>query len=160
MDRILQVQLMKQISQSQYERDTTEQEYLFLEQQIAYYNLPDQSFENSPLADTPIINSIRDPVVRQELIKRCKDIAEQSRAALFNVYLKSAEEQREESKKKHDADVKSMFSTQHSLNDTQKLSPVMIDLISECCNQISERIRCIYRFKTHTMLSKSSSSSL
>jgi len=146
---------MKQICQSIYEQEITEQEYHFLKQQIAYYNLPHQSFDSSSISHSLCINSIQNTNVRQTLFKQFKDIAEQSRATLFNIYLKSAEDQQEQYKKKYEADRKKTLSSQHSLNDNERLSPIMIHLINERCTKISERIKSIYRFKVQSFLSKS-----
>jgi hypothetical protein len=142
---------MNEVCQSQYEQETTEQELNFLKKQIAYYNLPGQSFQCcSSIAHSPFIDSIENSIVRQELFKQFKEIAEQSRAALFNVYLKSAEDQRKEYKKKYEADVKKMFLSQRSLNDKEKISSMMIQLINQRCQKINERIKCIYKFKTES----------
>ena len=141
---------MKELCQSSYERETAEQEYHFLKRQIAYYNTPSQSFECSPIADCPLIYSIEDPIVRQEIFKQYKDIAEESRKALFNVYLKSAEEQREEYWKKYENNLKRSTS-----NDHEKPTAIMSQLINERCDKINERIRCIYRYRAQSMLSNS-----
>ncbi|CAF5222673.1 unnamed protein product, partial [Rotaria magnacalcarata] len=90
-----QKQLMKQICQSKYEQETSEQEYEFLNQQIAYYNLPSQSFECSTISHHPSIDSIQNLTIREALTKQFKVVAIQSRIALFNLYLESAEDQRE-----------------------------------------------------------------
>ena len=143
---------MKQMCQSNYERETSEQEYRFVQQQIDYYNSPLQSFEFSPIAHSPLIDSIEDRNVRQELFQRYKNIAEQSRAALFHVYLKSAEDQRAEYREKYENNLKKMISIDHG-----KLTPTMMQLINQRCNKISERIRCIYKFKVQSRFSKSRS---
>ncbi|CAM4828906.1 unnamed protein product [Rotaria magnacalcarata] len=98
-----QKQLMKQICQSKYEQETSEQEYEFLKEQIAYYNLPSQSFESLTIPHHPFIDSIQNLTIREALMKQFKEVAIQSRIALFNIYLKSAEDQREEYQKKHEA---------------------------------------------------------
>ncbi|CAF1561674.1 unnamed protein product [Rotaria magnacalcarata] len=108
-----QKQLMKQICQSKYEQETSEQEYEFLKQQIACYNLPSQSFECSTISHHPFIDSIQYLTVREALMKQFKEVAIQSRNALFNLYLESADDQREEYKKKHEANVKKMDASQY-----------------------------------------------
>ncbi|CAF1661591.1 unnamed protein product [Rotaria magnacalcarata] len=148
-------QLMKQICQSKYEQETSEQEYEFLKQQIAYYNLPSQSFECSPISHHPFIDSIQNLFVREALKKQFKEVAIQSRITLFNIYLKSAEDQREEYQKKHEANVKKMDASQHTLNNNEKLSSTLVQLINERCNKISERIQCIYKHKRESFQSKS-----
>jgi hypothetical protein len=146
---------MKEICQSKYEQETTEQEVHSLKKQIAYYNSSSQSFDCSSIVHNPLIDSIQNQEIRQELFRQYKEVAKQSRTALFNIYLKSAEDQREEYMKKYEANIKKMFSSRHSLDDKEKISSLMIHLIDERCNKISERIKCIYKFKVQSILSKS-----
>ncbi|CAF4451913.1 unnamed protein product [Rotaria magnacalcarata] len=131
------------------------QEYEFLKQQIAYYNLPSQSFECSTISHHPFIDSTQNLTVREALKKQFKEVAIQSRITLFNIYLKSAEDQREEYKKKHAANIKKMDASQHTLNKNEKLSSTLVQLFNERCNKISERIRSIYKFTSESTLLKS-----
>jgi hypothetical protein len=146
---------MTEICQSKYEQETSEQEYEFLKQQITYYNLPSQSFECSTIYYHPCIDSIQDLNVQEALMKQFKEVAVQSRFNLVNMYLKSAEDQREEYKNKHEANVKKMDASQHTLNKNEKLSSTFVQLINERCNKISERIQCIYKHKRQSFQSKS-----
>ncbi|CAF3322185.1 unnamed protein product [Rotaria socialis] len=150
-----QKQLMKQICQIKYEQETSEQEYEFLKQQIAYYTLPSQSFECSTTSHQPSIDSVQNVTIRTALMKQFKEVAIQSRNKLFNVYLESAEDQREEYQKKHETNVKKINASQHTLNKNEKLSSTFVQLINERCNKISERIRYIYKFKSELILLKS-----
>ncbi|CAM4981043.1 unnamed protein product [Rotaria socialis] len=146
---------MIQICQSQYEKETSEQEYELLKQKIAYYNLPSQSFECSTISRYPLVDSIQNLTVQEALKKQFKEVAIQSRNKLFNLYLESAEDQREEIKKKHEANVMKMDASLHTLNNNEKLSSTFVQLINERCNKISERIKCIYKFKSESIPSKS-----
>ncbi|CAF1929236.1 unnamed protein product, partial [Rotaria magnacalcarata] len=136
-----QKQLMIHICQSKYEQETSEQEYEFLKQKIAYYNLPSQSFDCSTISHHPLIDSIQNLTVQEALKKQFKEVAIQSRITLFNMYLKSAEDQREEYKKKHEANVTKINESQYTLNKNEKLSSTLVQLIHERFNKISERIR-------------------
>ena len=140
---------MKEICQSKYAQETSEEEYHFLKQQITYYNSTNQPFDSS------LIDSVEDPTIRQELFRQYKEIAEQSRANLFTLYMKTAEEQREECKLKHETSLKKMWSAYHSSSDIEKISPAMLDLMHQRCMKMSERIKCIYRFKVQSSLSNS-----
>ena len=60
-------------------------------------------------------------------------------------------------KKKYEHDVKKMRSDQHSLDDNHKIPLVMIHLIDRRSNKITERIQCIYKFKTQSIVSNSKS---
>ncbi|CAF3468811.1 unnamed protein product [Rotaria socialis] len=146
---------MTQICRNQYEQETSEQECELLKQKIAYYNLPSQSFESSTISHHPFIDSIQNLTVQEALMKQFKEVAVQSRIALFNMYLKSAEDQRQEYNKKHEANIKKMDASQHTLNKNEKLSSTFVQLINERCNKISERIRYIYKFKSESILLKS-----
>jgi H2-forming N5,N10-methylenetetrahydromethanopterin dehydrogenase-like enzyme len=146
---------MKQICQSKYEQETSQHEYEFLKQQIAYYNLPSQSFECSTISHHPVMDSIQNVTVQEALRKQFKEVAIQSRIALFNMYLKSAEDQREEYKNKHKANVKKINESQYTLNKNEKLSSTLVQLINERCIKISERIRCIYKLKSESIPAKS-----
>ena len=113
---------MKQICQSKYEQESTEQEYNLLKQQINYYNLPSQSFQNClPIAQSTLIDSIQNLTIRQQLLNQYKETAAQSRANLFQIYLKRADEKRYEYKKKYGDNVKKMWSDYHSFNEYHKI---------------------------------------
>ncbi|CAF1646668.1 unnamed protein product [Rotaria magnacalcarata] len=131
------------------------QEYELLKQKIAYYDLPSQSFECSTISHHPLVDSIQNVTIREALMKQFKEVAIQSRIALFNMYLKSAEDQREEYQRKYETNVKKINASQHTLNQNEKLSSTFVQLINERCNKISERIRCIYKFKSESILLKS-----
>lgn len=144
--------MIKDVCVSKYEQETTEQELKFLKQQMIYYtNAPSQSFEQSTIVSCSVINAIPDPTVRQQLYQQYKQTAEHARAAIFHLYVQSAEEQRDEYKNKHNQNTKKLFSTRTSLIETEKLSKIMIDLVVLRCQKISERIQCIYQFKIQNL---------
>ncbi|CAF0947334.1 unnamed protein product [Rotaria sordida] len=72
---------------------------------------------------------------------------EQSKAQLSAFYIKAAEEQQDNCKKKYDDDVKKMWSDRLASVDKEKLLLLMIDLINERCKKIGERIQSIYKFQ-------------
>ncbi|CAF4609606.1 unnamed protein product, partial [Rotaria sp. Silwood2] len=150
-----QKQLLKQLCRSKYEQEMTEQELIFLQQQITYFNSPSQSFENSSIAQSTIINSLENPEIRQQLLNQYKAIAENSKHQLSALCIKAAEEQRDKYKKQHDNNVKQMWSDRHAAADHEKIPLFMIDLINERCKKIGESIQSIYKFKVQCFLSKS-----
>ncbi len=50
-----------------------------------------------------------------------------------------------------------MWNAYHSSVDNEKIPTIMIDLINLRCEKISERIKCIYKFKTQSIVSNSKS---
>ncbi|CAF3443086.1 unnamed protein product [Rotaria sp. Silwood2] len=137
------------------EQETTEQEFNFLQQQIDHYNSPSQSFENSFMAQSTTINSLENPVIRQQLFGQYKAIAEQSKAQLAAFYMTMAKKQRDECKKKYDDEVKKLWSNCRAIVDDEKLPLLMVDLINERCRKISECIQSIYKYKAQSISSKS-----
>ena len=148
---------MKELCQSKYEQETTEQEVNFLKQQINYYNSSSQSFQSSPIAQDPLINSLQNTEIEQELFQQYRKITEESRANIFALYLNTAEEQREEYKKKHEMNQKQMWDAYHSTSENEKITARMLDLMHQRSMKISERINCIYKFKIQSFVSKSKS---
>ncbi|CAF1293754.1 unnamed protein product [Adineta ricciae] len=143
-----QKQLMIDICQSEYERETAEQELNFLQQQITYSNSSSQSFEYSLIAHDPLIDSIENLDTRQHLYQQYKQVAEQARANLFTFYMKTAKEQRDEYKNKHESNLQKMWNAYRSTSsDNEKISTSMLDLIHQRCMKINERIKCVYKFK-------------
>ncbi len=142
---------MKEICHSKYEQETSEQEYHFLKYQMNYYNnSTNQSFECSPLAQSTklLLDSIQNVDIRQELFQQFKETAEQSRNNLFQVYMKSAEEQRQEYAKKYEENIKKMWSVhRHPIDKNQTISRIMVQLIDQRIQKMSERIQNIYKFK-------------
>jgi len=139
---------MKQLCCSKYEQEITEQEFHLVQQKITYYNASCQSFECSPIYQLTLIDSIQNPDIRQQFIERYKETSERARNAILNLYMKAAEEQRDEYRKKFDANMKKMWSDRHSSSVNEKIPLIMINLIEQRYKKISERIQCIYKFKT------------
>ncbi|CAF1390310.1 unnamed protein product [Rotaria sordida] len=142
---------MKQLCHSKYEEETTQQEFDFLRKQMDYYNSPSQAFKYSPIAESTLINSIENPTIRKQIFNQYKDIAMQARAQLFALYLKTAKEQKDEFKRKYNADINKLWSDQRGHIENEKLSSIMLNLLNERCNKISERIKSIYKFKIQSI---------
>ncbi|CAF1473942.1 unnamed protein product [Adineta steineri] len=152
-----QKQLMKELCHSKYEQETTEQEVNLLKQQITYYTSTNQSFECLPIAHNSLIDSIQNSQIRQQLFLQYKDVAKQSRAKIFALYMKTAKEQRDEYKNKHEINLKKMWDAYNSTSDNDKISSTMLDLMHQRCMKISEYIKCIYKFKSQSFVSNSKS---
>jgi hypothetical protein len=153
---IVQRQLMNELCQCRYEQETTEQEYHFLKQQIAHYNSSCQSFSSSPIAHSPVLDSIQNPQLRQRLVQQYREVAEQARANIFALYTATAEEQKDEYKKKSNACREKMWTAYRSSADrNERIDSTMLGLIHQRCEKISERIRCVYKFKHQSLMKKS-----
>ncbi|CAF1516459.1 unnamed protein product [Adineta steineri] len=147
-----QIEIMKKICQNKYEQETTEQEYNFLKQQIDYYNSPNQSFQHLPLAQAAGIGTIENAEIRQQLLNQYKEVALNVRNNLFPLYLTTAEDQKEEFQKKFEENVKKVYTDDIFIDGNQNLSSTLIQIINQRCEKISERIKCIYKFKVQSTL--------
>ncbi|CAF0991852.1 unnamed protein product [Didymodactylos carnosus] len=126
--------------------------------EITYYTSRDQSFECSSISHCATIDSIQNPEIRRQLFQRYKDIAEQSRLKMFQLYLKTAEEERNRCKKKYDTAEKKMWMDRRLASDDEKIPPIMINLIEQRCSKMSNRIKCIYQYKAQSIGIESHSS--
>lgn len=138
---------MKELCESKYKQETTEQAYILLQQHIADHNSTSQSFESSPIAQSTLIDSIQNVEIRRQLVNQYREVALQARANLFRRSAKSAQDEREEYQKNYEDCVKKMWTAHRSTEDNQHIPLNMIDLISQRCEKITKRIRCIYKFK-------------
>lgn len=143
---------MREVCRSKYEQETTEQEYHFLKQQINYYShSPDQSFQSSPLGQSTtgtLMNLVENVDRRGQLFEQFKVIAEQARNDMFQVYIKSAEEQMKEYNQKYGDNVQKMWTAyRRPIDRNQTISQTMIQFITQRCHKIGERIQCIYKCK-------------
>ena len=65
----------------------------------------------------------------------------------------SATTEREEYNKKYEDLIQKMnFNSQQSSNDNEKLTSIMVHLIKQRCEQIGERIKCVYKFKSGSFI--------
>jgi hypothetical protein len=85
------------------------------------------------------------------LYAQYRQVIEQSKVDMFNLYISSATIQMHFYQREHTNAIKKMWQDQRSLPQDQKLAPVMMSLIEQRANIISERIKCIYDFKAQTL---------
>lgn len=142
---------MKSLCHRKYQQETSEQAYNLLQQQIAYYTSPDQSIECSPISHGADFDSIQSTEMRRQLLLRYKELAEQLRLKMFQLYLKTAEEERNTCKKNYETTERKMWMDRHLTLDDSKTSPIMLHLIEQRCTKISDRIKCTYQYKVQSI---------
>ncbi|CAF1437271.1 unnamed protein product [Adineta steineri] len=147
-----QIEMMNKICQSKYEQGTTGQEYNFLKQQIDYYNSPSQAFQHLPIAQTTGIGTIENAEIREDFFNQYTEVALKVRNNLFPLYLTTAADQKDEFKKKYEENIKKLFTDGIFINGNRDLSLFLIEIINQRCEKISERIKCVYRFKVQSTL--------
>ena len=142
---------MKALCRIKYQQTMADNELRRLQQHIAHYSSPAQSFDCSFMCPVAFIDSIQKMEMRQQLLAECRSLAEQSRTAMFALTMETAEAEKNDYKKKYDEMLKTMWSERHVSPANEKMSIQMIDLIEKRCKKIDERIECIYKFKNATL---------
>ena len=135
---------MKNLCHCKYQQETSEQAYNLLQQKIAYYASPDQSIGCSPIFYGADFDSIQNIEMHRPLLQHYKEIAEQARSKMFQLYLQTAEEERNTCRTNYDAAEKKMWTDRRLASDDAKISPIMVHLIEQRCKKISDRIKCTY----------------
>ena len=148
---------MKNLCHRKYQQVTSEQAYNLLQRQIAYYTSPDQSIECSPISHGADFDSIQNTQMRRQLLHQYKEIAEHSRLKMFQLYLKTAEEERNTCRKDYDTTEKKMWMDRRLASDVEKISPIMLHLIEQRRKKIRNRIKCIHQYKVQSIGTESHS---
>lgn len=147
---------MNQACRRQYDQETSEQGYQLLRQQIHHRQTsPNHAFECSPLgrSTTRLLGSIPDTDRRQQIFQQYKNLVEQARDELFQVDIKFLDEARKELRMKYEEIIKTMWTAhRHPKDQIQTISSLMIQMITQRCEKISERIRCMYKFNAQSIL--------
>lgn len=76
---------------------------------------------------------------------------------MFQLYLNSAEDERNTCKKKYDTAEKKISMDRRMALNNEKLPPITIHLIEQRCIKRSDRIKCIYQYKAQSIGRESNS---
>ncbi|CAF1389602.1 unnamed protein product [Adineta steineri] len=142
-----QIQIMKRLCKLKCDQDMTKYEVILLKEKITIH-LASHPFERESIAQSPLINSIRDTKVREQVYKQYKNTAEQARIKMMTIYMECAEGQKQQCQTQYDIEMKEAYKIQRDLPSDQQLTKLMWNLIEQRLTNISARIECIYKFKT------------
>lgn len=129
------------------QQEIAQYELELLKKQIIKDEDTPKIFHTLPFANVSLFDRIDHSDVRQELYTQYKAIIDQSRTSILQIYMLSATSQKERYHHKYHQGINAFWQNQRSLSNTQKLSPMMIDLIERRSNIVAERIRCVYNYK-------------
>ncbi|CAF3116190.1 unnamed protein product [Rotaria sp. Silwood2] len=143
-----QKQIVKQLCHAKYQEEITREEFNLLKEQIS-------NQKPSPASELPpqetFFNTIGNQEVRQKLHDQYRSVAEQAKHDMIQLYLSSAEAQMNRYHKQFYVKMKQFWLEQRSLPQDRKLSNTMIHLIEERYKNISESVKCAYRYKMNLM---------
>jgi hypothetical protein len=128
-------------------QELTKYEVNLLKEKISTY-LPSHPFEReSSITQSSLIDRISTPKIRQQLYTQYKNVAEQARNNMMTVYMKCAEEQKQQCQIQYDMKLKEIYDIEKTLPSYQRLTKTMWDLIEHILANMSARIECLYKFK-------------
>ncbi|CAF1344517.1 unnamed protein product [Adineta steineri] len=142
-----QMEIMERLCKLKCDQDMTKYEVILLKEKISIH-LASHPFERESIAQSPLINSIRDTKVREQVYKQYKNTAEQARIKMMTIYMECAEGQKQQCQTQYDIEMKEAYKIQRDLPSDQQLTKLMWNLIEQRLTNISARIECIYKFKT------------
>jgi len=138
---------MQRLCKLKYNQETTTYEVNLLKEKISTHT-PSHPFEReSIIAQSSLIDRICNPTIRQQLYKQYKNVAEQARNNMMTVYMKCAEEQKQQCQVQYDIALKEIYDIEKTLSSNQQLTKAMWDLIKQLLVNISTQIECVYKFK-------------
>ncbi len=146
---------MERLCQLKYNQEMTKYEVNLLKEKISIY-IPSHPFEReSIIGQSSLIDRISNPKIRQQLFKQYKNVAEQARNSMMNVYMKCAEGQKQQCQIQYDIVLKEMYALEKTLPSNQRLTKTMWELIEQLLANMSARIECVYKIKRQLLHLKS-----
>ena len=92
-----------------------------------------------------------DAIENADIRQQYKDCAEQSRLKMFDLYLKTTEEQKHRCQKMFQSEEKKMWMDRRVAAENDKMPLIMINLIEQRCKRISDGIKCSYHYKGQSL---------
>ncbi|CAF1336806.1 unnamed protein product [Adineta steineri] len=106
------------------------------------------SFDSQSIIESPLINTIRNPSLRQQLYILYKNLMEQIKSKMLNVYLESIEQQMDDYHMKFNKEIDNLWEINKTLAQNQQLTSIMQNLIDQRLANIISRTKCIHKYKT------------
>ncbi len=121
---------------------------IFFKQRISYHR-PPPSFDSMNLSLPTSFQTIDDPTLRHRLLDRQEKILEQTKIDMMAVMMTGAEAIQRQCQKEFDTEMTKLWQDYRKFSSEQRITPVMMDLIDERFNNVTERIQSIYHFKVN-----------
>ncbi len=112
------------------------------------------NYQDSPsleLFHEPLFDSIDNQNIRQQLYNQCIQAAQQAKEDMMKVCLSTAKAQMQRYHEQFNDELKQFWEEQRSLHYEQKLSEIMIHLLEQRYNNVSESVKCAYVYKTNLL---------
>ena len=94
-----------------------------------------------------MFNTIEDESIRRKLHQEYMKITQQAKEEMLQLYISTAQAQMDRYRKQFNSKLKQFWLEQHSLPKDQKLTAAMINLIEQRWKNMSESVKCVYKYK-------------
>ncbi|CAF1265428.1 unnamed protein product [Adineta steineri] len=143
----IQIESVERLCQHKSNYETKKYELNLLKDKIPTY-LSTHSFDSQSIIESPLINTIRNPSLRQQLYVQYKTLMEQIKNRMLNVYLESIEQQMHDYQMKLNKEMDKFWEINKTLPQSQQLTSIMQNLIDQRLSNITSRMTCIHKYKT------------
>ena len=138
---------MKHLCKLNYNKEMAKREVNLLKEKISSH-ITSHPFQSESIAQSSLIDTVKDSCKRQQLYQQSKNVAEEARTQMMATYMECAEEQMKQCQKQHDIELKDIWNMQKSLPIDQQLTTLMQNLTEQRLVNITAQIECMYKFKT------------
>jgi hypothetical protein len=95
-----------------------------------------------------LLNTMNNQDVRQQqLYEQYRKVVKQAKEDMMTLYLSSAEAQMHHYHKKFNTEMKQFWKEEQTLTMNQKSTEIMVKLIQQRYNNVSESVKCVYNYK-------------
>ncbi|CAF1392726.1 unnamed protein product [Adineta steineri] len=141
-----QIESVEYLCELKSNHETKKYELNLLKDKMPTY-LSAHSFDSRSIIESPLINTIRNPSLRQQLYMQYKNLMEQIQSKMLNVYLESIEQQASDYQMKFSKEITKLWGINKTLPQNQQLTSIVQKLIDQRLLNIISRTKYIYEFK-------------
>lgn len=127
-----------------YQEEITREEYYLLQKRLCIHNSSHVGLE---LATEIIFNTNESQHLRQDLYQQYLIVAQKAKEDMIELYLSSAKAQMERYHKQFYTKLKQFWLAQQSVPSNNRMTKLVIDLIEQRLENISESVKCTYKYK-------------
>ncbi|CAF3790195.1 unnamed protein product [Rotaria sp. Silwood1] len=139
-----QKKIVQKLNHAKYQEEITKEEYHLLKYRISIEASYSTSLE---LPNEKFLKTLEDPSIRQKLHDQYLNIAQQAKKDMIQLCLSSAQAQMDRYHKEFNTKLKQFKLQQQSLPNDKKFSSNMIHFIEQHWKNMSEGVKCIYKYK-------------
>ncbi|CAF4189852.1 unnamed protein product, partial [Rotaria sordida] len=139
-----QKEMVEKLNHAKYQEEITKEEYNLLKYRISIEESSPTSLE---LPNEKLLKTIEDQSIQQKLRDQYINIAQQAKKDMIQLYFSSAQAQMDQYQKEFNTKLQQFQVKQQSLPDDKKFNSSMITLIEQRWKNMSDGVKCVYKYK-------------